>query len=191
MCPSGHHNCSLSSWLLFAAMRRLQALGWSNDVVVRRALWFVVPAALFALALLPSSSSAQSADLTDSSPCVEDLGTLDASTTSASGSGTIAQDEDCVSSQADADSAATFYARRHTFRLGARSAVSVGVTGSASHVLVIEGKSLDGSGTVLARGSLVHEALEMGVYTVELSTSSPGGALHAVSLTDRCGAVCS
>ena len=106
-------------------MRRLQALGWSNDVVVRRALWFVVPAALFALALLPSSSSAQSADQTDTSACVGGLGTLGDATLSLSGSGLISRDADCVSSQRDPDDAtSTYFARRHTFALDAESSVS-------------------------------------------------------------------
>ena len=56
----------------------------------------------------PVASSAQT-DTADE--CVQDLGTLDAATASASGSGIIARDSGCVSSQRDPDDAASTYGR--------------------------------------------------------------------------------
>ena len=111
---------------------------------------------------------------------MRDLGTLDAATTSASGSGIIAVDSGCASSQRDPDDAASiYYARRHTFTLDAPGTVSVSVTGSRPHLLLMEGSSSDGSGSVVARTgssssytsvSLRHLLLAAGTYTVEATT---------------------
>ena len=113
--------------------------------------------------------------------CVRDLGTLDATTSSATGSGIVAVDASCTSSQRDPGSASTYYARRHTFTLGVDSSVSFGHSGSRMTALLIEGSSSDGTGTVLGRSSGAHlvldtgsHTLDAGTYTIEATTDSPG-----------------
>ena len=132
-----------------------------------------VSAMLIALCwvLLPAGSSAQT---DEADACVRDLGTLDAATTHLSGSGIVAQDSGCTSSQRDPGSASTYYARRHTFTLGVDSSVSFGHSGSRMTALLIEGSSSDGTGTVLGRGSGSHLVLEADTYTIEATTDSPG-----------------
>ena len=127
----------------------------------------------------------------DLTPCVRDLGTLDGAASSLSGSGIIAQDASCTSSQRDPnDAVSTFYARRHTFTLDAAATVSVSLddansSGLYTYLLLIQGRSADGSGAVVARAShggtsyngprparLDHLLLQAGTYTIEATTSS-------------------
>ena len=115
----------------------------------------------------------------DLTPCVGVLGTLDSATSRLSGSGIIARDSGCTSSQRDPDDAvSTYFARRHTFTLGAASSVSFGSSGWGGHVstysLLIQGASSEGSGTVLARNGASHLVLEAGTYTIEATTWSAG-----------------
>ena len=107
-------------------------------------------------------------------PCVQDLGSLDSASPSLSGSGVIARDPDCTSSQRDPDSSSTFYARRHTFALAEKSVVSFGHGGSYRQSLLIRGSSSDGSGTVLARDGASHLVLAAGTYTIEATTTYAG-----------------
>ena len=118
---------------------------------------------------------------------MRDLGTLDSTTTSATGSGTVAVDAGCVSSLRDpADTTSVYYARRHTFTLddaAATISVRVGPSSSRSYVVLS-----DSSGTVLGRDQgqssgryvssdparLDYLLLAAGTYTVEATTASPG-----------------
>ena len=111
----------------------------------------------------------------DLTPCVGDLGALDAATSSLSGSGIIAQDAGCTSPQRDPGSTGTFFARRHTFTLGAESSVSFGHGDYRDiEALLIEGASSDGTGVVLARNGASHLVLSAGTYTIEATTDRAG-----------------
>ena len=104
-----------------------------------------------------------------------DLGSLDSATSRLSGSGIIAQDPDCTSSQRDPDdTTSTYYARRHSFTLAAASSVSFGHGGSYRRSLLIRGSSSGGSGTVLARDGASHLVLAAGTYTIEATTTYAG-----------------
>ena len=107
--------------------------------------------------------------------CVRDLGTLDAATTTASGSGIIAADSSCTSSQRDPESSSTFYARRHTFTLDA-AAISVSVDDQAPGSVRTYPVLSDSSNMVLGRAEghyryndsrLDHLLLAAGTYTIE------------------------
>ena len=158
---------------------------------LRRAV--IVMAATAAMAVAAAASAASSAQNDPADGCVRDLGTLDATATSASGSGIVAVDSDCTSSQRDPnDAVSVYYARRHTFTLDAAETVSVSVDDANSsrlrtYVVLMEGASSDGSGTVVARAGyggtsygsvyparLDHLLLSAGTYTIEATTSSPG-----------------
>ena len=115
--------------------------------------------------------------------CVRDLGTLDAVSSSVSGSGIIAEDGSCTSSLRDPNSTSTFYARRHTFTLDEAATVSVSVNdqgpGRVQTYLVLS----DSSATVLARADgdsrsfdsqLDLLLLGAGTYTVEATTQHAG-----------------
>ena len=112
--------------------------------------------------------------------CVRELGTLDAATPSASGGGIIAVDASCVSTARNPDvSELTYYARRHVFTLDAPATMSVGVGGSGTYLVLLEGRSVDGSGTVVGRAAssrsaaaLRHLLLAVGTYTIEATTNS-------------------
>ena len=146
-------------------------------------------AAAAVILVAPVASSAQT-DPADA--CVRDLGTLDATTTSASGSGIVAVDSSCVSSQRDPGTTSVYYARRHSFALDAAAtvSVSVGPGDRSAYLVLIEGSSADGSGTVVGRASgsgrqgsysdpgrsasLSHLLLQAGTYTIEATTNSSG-----------------
>ncbi len=124
--------------------------------------------------------------------CVRELGTLDASGAPAvvSAGGIIARDASCVSAQRDpAGTSGTFYARRHVFTLDAAATVSVRVDDTSdnlrTYVVLLEGRSADGSGTVVAQAAsgvsrhgtaltadLPHLLLAAGTYTIEATTTS-------------------
>ena len=139
---------------------------------------------------------------------MRDLGTLDAETPSVSGSGIIAVDADCTSSQRNPDATGVYYTRRHTFTLDAAATVSVSVDDESPdnfvpYAVLIEGSSSDGSGTVVARAAgnsrtsvfnperparLSYRLLEAGTYTVEATTLN-SGRLGAYSVSVRWAAV--
>ena len=126
--------------------------------------------------------------------CTRELGTLDAAVTVASGSGIIAQDAGCVSAARNRElPGSTYYARRHVFTLGGAATISISLSAANSnalslYVVVLSGRSSDGSGTVVAeantnldsRGrpsksaSLRHLMLATGTYTIEATTTNPG-----------------
>ena len=124
----------------------------------------------------------------DLTPCVSDLGVLEIASPSEHAVGSIERDPDCFSSQRDPDDTkSAYYARRYTFTLGAPAAISVsaGPSGQklALGVLLIEGRSNDGTGTVVASSvsSSGHRAAQLssvvlgaGAYTVEVTTSTAG-----------------
>jgi len=138
----------------------------------RRAGGAFVALALIASSLVLSEASvvAQSSEKSAAARCVGSLGTLDAATSYLSGSGIIARDAGCVSSQRDPDGTGTFFARRHTFTLASASSVSFGHGGSGMTALLLQGSSSDGSGAVLGRGSASHLVLAAGTYTIEATT---------------------
>ena len=175
---------------LHRAMSAGRRVGASRSRL-RRAV--IVMAATAAMAVAAAASAASSAQNDPADGCVRDLGTLDATATSASGSGIVAVDSDCTSSQRDPnDAVSVYYARRHTFTLDAAATVSVSVDDANSsrlrtYVVLMEGASSDGSGTVVARAGyggtsygsvyparLDHLLLSAGTYTIEATTSSPG-----------------
>ena len=109
--------------------------------------------------------------------CVRELEAFGADATSTvSGGGIIAVDAGCVSTARNPDvSELTYYARRHVFTLDAAATVSVGVGGSGTYLVLLEGRSVDGSGTVVGRTSgsrLDHLLLAAGTYTIEATTDS-------------------
>ena len=109
--------------------------------------------------------------------CVRELEAFGADATSTvSGGGIIAVDASCVSPQRNPDvSELTYYARRHVFTLDAAATMSVGVGGSGTYLVLLEGRSVDGSGTVVGRTSrsrLDHLLLAAGTYTIEATTNS-------------------
>ena len=111
--------------------------------------------------------------------CVRELEAFGADATSTvSGGGIIAQDAGCVSTARNPDvSELTYYARRHVFTLDAPATVSVGVGGSGTYLVLLEGRSADGSGTVVGRTSgsrLDHLLLAAGTYTIEVTTDYAG-----------------
>ena len=125
--------------------------------------------------------------------CVRELGTLDAEMPSASGGSIVAVDAGCVSAARDPGGTATYYARRHVFTLGQAARISISLSAANSsalrpYVVVLSGRSSDGSGTVVAeantnldsRGrpstsaSLRHLLLAAGTYTTEATTREAG-----------------
>ena len=160
-----------------------------------RALRRAVVACVLMVGLTPvvdvSEVAAQS---TPVSACVVELGALGSSSVSVSASGVIGQDAGCVSSQRDPGSSGTYYARRHVFTLGAPAVVSISVddansSGLVPYVLLLAGRSVDGSGTVVAQASgssdsfgrvipatLRYLLLPAGTYTVEATTSASEAA---------------
>ena len=144
----------------------------------QRWLWMALPLTVLMLVLFSESSGAQSSG---TSACVSDIGTLSATTSSVSVSGSITADPGCTSPQRDPLSSASFYARRHTFALSTASVVSVGTSAPGVDVanlsvLLLEGSSSDGNGTVLGihdaghLSSLAHLSLPAGTYTIEVTT---------------------
>ncbi|MYC44055.1 MAG: hypothetical protein F4X49_00635 [Acidimicrobiia bacterium] len=129
--------------------------------------------------------------------CVREWGTLDASTTPARAEGIVAADAGCVSTQRDAGSDETFYARRHVFTLDSPAAVTLYVSsmrfGIFPYLLLLEGRSTDGSGAVIARygvsgdyhpsevgavGVGMFALLAAGTYTLEVTTRDPSQTGH-------------
>ncbi|WP_419910135.1 pre-peptidase C-terminal domain-containing protein [Candidatus Poriferisodalis sp.] len=122
--------------------------------------------------------------LTAQLPCSEHLGALAAGKTVRSG--TITADTACVSANR---SPGTHYARRHTFTLGAAGWVTVDLAKAAAssldpYVLLLNGHSRNGSGTALAHNDnhasstdsrIARRFLQPGPYTIEATTSGPGG----------------
>ena len=115
--------------------------------------------------------------------CVGELGALDAATSYVTARGIIALDASCVSSQRNPGSSSTYYARRHVFTLAAPATITISHNGSSSgaYVVLLEGRSVDGSGTVVGRadgGSRYDAArlddllLAAGTYTIEATTRS-------------------
>ena len=113
--------------------------------------------------------------------CVRELEAFGADATSTvSGGGIIAVDASCVSTARNPDvSELTYYARRHVFTLDTAATMSVGVGGSGTYLVLLEGRSVDGSGTVVGRAassrsaaSLRHLLLAAGTYTIEATTNS-------------------
>ena len=116
--------------------------------------------------------------------CLRDLGTLNAATPNAAGSGIVAVDAGCTSSLRDPDSETVYYARRHTFTLDAAATVSLtsGPHGSSTAMILT-----DGTGAEIGRAhgwtgrrssgpaTLSHLLLQAGTYTLE--TSRPAGAV--------------
>ena len=124
---------------------------------------------------------------------MRELGTLDAAVTVASGSGIIARDASRVSAARDPGSLATYYARRHVFTLGGAATISISLSAANSsavrpYVVLLSGRSRDGSGTVVAEGntnldsrgrpstsaSVRHLLLAAGTYTIEATTREAG-----------------
>ncbi len=122
--------------------------------------------------------------------CERDLGTLDGANPSASGSGIIAVDNTCISSFRDAQSADTYYARRHTFTLDAAATVSVQVGPNRPESFLILS---DSTGTELGRAQgnsswrgsaparLDTLLLPAGTYTIEATTATPE-VVHAYTV---------
>ena len=114
--------------------------------------------------------------------CVRDLGALGSGSAYLSGSGVVAQDDSCTSSEREPDSDATFYARRHTFTLDAAATVSVGAgrssPGSSRPYVVLSDSSGDvvgrAAGDYRNRSSLDLLLLAAGTYTVEVTSAGAG-----------------
>ncbi len=156
-----------------------------------------------AVALAEETAVAQQSE--QSQACVRELGALDAGSSPLSASGTIAVDASCVSAQRDpAGTSGTFYARRHVFTLDAAATVSVRVDDRSddlrTYVVLLEGRSADGSGTVVGRGAasgarhpfgpgaaeLRHLLVAAGTYTIE-ATTYDSGATGGYSLRGAVG----
>ena len=78
---------------------------------------------------------------------------------SESGSGIVAVDAGCVSAARDPGGTATYYERRHLFTLGEAATNSISLSAAKSsalrpYVVVLSGRSSDGSGTVVANTKL-------------------------------------
>ncbi|WP_419907664.1 hypothetical protein [Candidatus Poriferisodalis sp.] len=117
--------------------------------------------------------------------CGDPLGTLGVG--SVTRSGTIAADAACISPQRvrDGGDAKRYWARRHTFTLAAPAKVTVDAgsptrRGLDAYVVLLEGHSSDGTGTVAGRDNnsgprrdarLAALALPAGDYTVEVTTA--------------------
>ena len=113
-----------------------------NGRRLRRAVTVIAATAVIAAA--PITPTASSLQTTSADPCVSALGTLDATTTTASGSGIVAVDSGCTSSLRDpGDTASTYYARRHTFTLAAAATVSVSMGPSSSWSYLVLSDSSD------------------------------------------------
>ncbi|WP_419944622.1 hypothetical protein [Candidatus Poriferisodalis sp.] len=135
-------------------------------------------------ALAASVAAAQTSNDDSTSSCLTDLGTLNATTTSLSTTGTIQADAGCVSSLRDpADTTSVYYARRHTFTLDAAGTVSISLDdaspGSMRTYVVLS----DSSGSVLGRATgdsryrrsrLERLLLPAGTYTIEATSTYVG-----------------
>ena len=119
------------------------------------------------------------------------MGTLGAGTTTRTG--TIAADSECVSvTRRVPIGPRTYYARRHTFTLDAAATVTIDLRGDPNrrppldlYLIVLDGHSADGAGTVLARNDniggghgtnyrnsqIADLALQPGDYTIEATTN--------------------
>ena len=132
--------------------------------------------------------------------CVRDLGALGSGSAYLSGSGVVAQDDSCTSSEREPDSDATFYARRHTFTLDAAATVSVGAgrssPGSLRPYVVLSDSSGDvvgrAAGDYRNRSSLDLLLLAAGTYTVEVTSAGAGetGGYSRVGVLVGGGCVC-
>ena len=119
--------------------------------------------------------------------CDDPLGVLGAGATTRSG--TIAQNAACVSPQRPRDGASStrYWARRHTFTLANPATLRIDAAsptrrGLDVYVLLLDGRSQDGTGTVLGRDNnsgaprrgarLTGVRLAPGDYTIEVTTAN-------------------
>ncbi|WP_419856064.1 hypothetical protein [Candidatus Poriferisodalis sp.] len=118
--------------------------------------------------------------------CGDPLGTL--SVGSVTRSGTIAADTACTSPQRvrDGGDAKRYWARRHTFTLAAPTKITIDAgsptrRGLDAYVVLLEGHSSDGTGTVAGRDNnsgprrdarLAALVLPAGDYTIEVTTAN-------------------